>query len=367
MDDFWLWAYSLPGVGSRTVVRLRSVFSGKKTFAGLISELSKASGSDLRRRDWKDEAGKIFSWMQSLQVGYVPFWDSRYPEVLREIHDCPAFLLYKGNWPESPVWNSVSVVGSRSMTSYGQRCVGRIVQPIVEAGCPVISGLAVGVDSEVLSISIQCGRNGAYPVAVLPGCPPGGFPARNGRLFQDIVTHGLAVWEFLPGIMMEPKLFAVRNRIIAGLSACTVVVESGENGGSLITADLALQYGRDVCAVPGSIFSDMSKGTNALISQGAYPVTSGHDVLSLIGIDADDRSGAGMSKDHITASRVLSLFGVPEEEQRLIQDAILSGDFPVSAIIRVSSKPASEVRGILTRLEVEGILSLKEDGHIILS
>ena len=216
--------------------------------------------------------------------------DSLFPERLRAIFDPPPSLYLRGAGDaELLTRRSVAVVGARACSPYGAQ-VGRMLgRELAAAGVVVISGLARGIDGEAHRGALE---GGGLTLAVL-GCGiDRDYPASHAQLSRRIEEQGLVVSEYEPGVEPAPWRFPARNRIIAGLSEAVVVVEARERSGALITADFALDEGREVFAVPGEITSSLSAGTNALLKLGATPLTASDDVLDVLGIERPDPAGA---------------------------------------------------------------------------
>src|SRR5262245_35108422 len=212
--------------------------------------------------------------------------DPGYPPLLAELHDPPACLFLRGEARvlEDP---GVAIVGARSCSAYGAQVARTLARELAVAGIVVVSGLARGVDGEAHRGALE---GGGRTVAVL-GCGiDRDYPRSNAELARRIVTSGAVVSEYEPGIEPAPWRFPARNRIIAGRELATVVVEARERSGALITADFALELGRDVFAVPGEITSALSAGTNDLLRQGAAPLTSVRDVFDALGMDPTPRT-----------------------------------------------------------------------------
>jgi DNA processing protein len=212
------------------------------------------------------------------------------PPLLGSIHDPPARLYVRGNADRSLLAQaSVAVVGARACSPYGAQVARMLGRELGSAGLVIVSGLARGVDGHAHRGALEAG---ALTVAVL-GCGiDRDYPAAHASLAAQIAERGLIVSEYAPGVEPAPFRFPARNRIIAGLSAATVVVEARERSGALITADFALDEGREVFAVPGEITSSLSGGTNALLRLGATPLTSAADVFEALGIEAPEAEEA---------------------------------------------------------------------------
>lgn len=216
--------------------------------------------------------------------------DRRFPELLRAIFDPPRELYLRGAGTAELLGSrSVAVVGARSCSAYGTQVARMLGRDLASAGIVVVSGLARGIDGEAHRGALEAS---GLTVGVL-GCGiDRDYPASNASLSRRIEENGLVVSEYEPGVEPAPWRFPARNRIIAGLCAAVVVVEARERSGALITADFALDEGRDVFAVPGEITASLSAGTNALLKLGAIPLTSSDDVLDVLGVERPAASEA---------------------------------------------------------------------------
>jgi DNA processing protein len=249
------------------------------------------------------------------------------PPLLRAIHDPPAGLFVRGaaalDLLERP---AVAIVGARACSGYGASVARNLGRELAAAGLVVVSGLARGVDGEAHRGALDAG---GATVAVL-GCGiDRDYPAAHADLARRIAETGLVVSEYAPGIEPAPWRFPARNRIVAGLAAATVVVEARERSGALITADLALEEGREVFAVPGEITSAPSAGANALLKLGASPLTCAADVLSSFGIEQD-------AQDTV-ADPLLDLLPATADE-----------------LVRSTGRPPADVAAALVALELDG-------------
>lgn len=262
----------------------------------------------------------------------------QYPAILKEIKDPPGELYCLG---DIAILNSrcLAVVGSRKTTSYGRSTAVKLAKAAAEAGLTVVSGMARGIDT--------CAHRGALDaggstIAVL-GCGVDVcYPAENRELKEQIERCGLVISEYPPGMAPQRYHFPQRNRIISGLSEVTAVVQAGSSSGALITAELAAEQGREVCAVPGNIDSQYNLGNNKLIKDGVFPVTNVRDVLELMGADAVGRNEA----ERILSDAELTIYSMLEEH----------GEMTVDEICRILSKPPSYVAGIITVMEMKGVV-----------
>ena len=197
-----------------------------------------------------------------MKYNYFTIEDDIYPQCLKEISNPPLKLYYKGNLDLLKDERLIAVVGTRNPSSYGKLCCEYMVKKMTSANITIVSGFAKGIDSIAHKTSLL---TGGKTIAVIASGLDIVYPASNLSLYREIEEKGLILSEYEAGVKPFRFNFPQRNRIIAGLSKGTIVVESKDRGGSLITADLALEFNRDVYAVPGDVFSEYSKGCNNLI------------------------------------------------------------------------------------------------------
>lgn len=273
--------------------------------------------------------------------------DPSYPKLLQEAPDSPYILYVRGTYDWSCPRPLVAIVGSRKYTSYGERVAYRLGEDLARSGCIVVSGLAYGIDALAHEASLEAGME---TIAVMGnGLDDASlYPRNNVTLARRIAEHGALVSEYPPGTPANTYTFPMRNRIIAGMSLGVVVIEAAEESGSLITARLALDYNREVFAIPGSIFSPVSTGTNRLIREGAKIVTSVSDILEEFpalmptaqpGDTAATRASAGLS---------------PEEQKVL--HCLSHEPLHVDKIIQAATLETAAVSSILSMLEIKGLV-----------
>ena len=264
-----------------------------------------------------------------------------FPARLRKIHDPPAGLFIRGA-ADLTVFDApcVAVVGARACSGYGAAVAAELARGLARAGVVVVSGLARGVDGAAHRGALDTGTT----VAVLGCGVDRDYPRAHRMLAATIAERGLIVSEYPPGVEPAPWRFPARNRIVAGLCDATVVVEARERSGALITADLALDEGREVLAVPGEITSLLSKGTNHLLRLGAVPVTCLGDVLAVLGVEPVS-----------VTPRVLA----PRLEA--VRTAV--ADVPAAAdeLVRKTGLSAGDVAAALAELELAGAV-VQADG-----
>jgi DNA processing protein len=230
------------------------------------------------------DAGGFLAGLEERGLGWLGRGDPGFPPPLAAIHDPPPGLFLRGaGGKEVLLRAAVAIVGARSCSPYGSQVARTCARELAAAGLVVVSGLARGVDGEAHRGALEAGGT---TVAVLGCGVDRDYPASHRELAARIRERGLIVSEYAPGVEPAPWRFPARNRIVAGLARATIVVEARERSGALITADFALEQGRDVFAVPGEITSSLSAGTNALLALGASPYTSPQNVLDALGIEA---------------------------------------------------------------------------------
>jgi DNA processing protein len=271
-------------------------------------------------------------------VGFVGRSEAAYPSVLRELHDPPPGVFLRGSGGVELLGRcGVAIVGARACSSYGSQVARLLGRELASAGVVVVSGLARGIDGEAHRGALEAGGR---TVAVL-GCGiDRDYPAAHAQLAARICDAGLIASEYAPGVEPAPWRFPARNRIIAGLAVATIVVEARERSGALITADFALEAGREVFAVPGEITSALSAGTNALLRLGATPVTSAGDVLESLGIEAAAPVPAQL-----------------DERQLRVLEALAREPGGVDALVRQTGLDAAAVATALAELELGGAVA----------
>jgi DNA processing protein len=274
----------------------------------------------------------------------VAWFDSRYPALLNCIEDPPPVLWTRGA-VEVLSKPAVAVVGSRAATIYALDVGARLGGELAERGIVVASGLARGVDS---AAHRGCLDGGGPTVAILGSGLDRIYPAEHKNLVETIVNNGLIVSELGPGAMPVPENFPLRNRIISGISLAVVVVEASEKSGSLITARCALEQGRDVMAVPGSILTGRNRGSHSLLKDGAKVVETADDILDELGWPG--ALGAGKSGKNLTTDPLLAVME-PGEAYRLEELVDKTAILPARLLPR------------LMELELQGHVATVEGGR----
>ncbi len=291
MHHYLASLHLLPGMTHERLRRLSDKYAGdfqqawETLSASTLIEIGIKDHIDIvlqKRALISPEAAK--QYMESRGIDIIVEGDADYPEFFYEIKP-RAFLLYMRGNKELLLHKRqrVALVGSRKVSSYGKRVVKQLLSNLAVYGIVTVSGLAYGVDAACHRESIA---SGVSTMGVLGTGIDVAYPTSHRSLMEDIVEDGLLLSEFPLGAKARPYHFPLRNRMVAAISEVTVVVEAAEKSGSLITASLALELGREVGAVPGDIFSPTCHGTNSLIAKGeAAVVRDGSDILALLGID----------------------------------------------------------------------------------
>lgn len=271
--------------------------------------------------------------------------------VLR-LSDAPRRLFFRGEL-ETLKNPSISIVGTRRLTNYGKAAVRELLT-LPGVGLNYVSGLALGIDAQVHKIALD---NRIPTIAVVAGSLTQGYPRANQALYNSIVKQGLILAEFPESKPFFKGMYPMRNRLIAAVSPLTVVIEAGTKSGALITARHALDLGHEVAAVPGSIFSEQSKGCNELIAQGAHAISSKGDLITLINSIYSMNYQINGKLD--VSSTLDFVKGLPD----IVKYA---EGFDVKTAAKLSKKEVPEVLLLLTRLEMEGILQRNFSGKYIL-
>lgn len=360
---YWIALSSIDDVGPVTARRLLSAFrSPRKILEAKIDELrdvediSEAKLKKIARFDSWDEVEKTIVAAKEHGIRIIKYTDSEYPENLRQIEDSPVLLYCKGRIEKEDRY-AIAMVGSRNMTPYGQKIAESIASGLASYGFTIVSGMARGIDT--------CSHRGALnakgrSIAVLGNGLDNPYPAENAALFDELSNNGCVISEFPPGTPPNRENFPRRNRLISGLSLGVLVVEATVKSGSLITAGYALEQGKEVFAVPGSITSGNSEGTNALIKKGAKLVQKADDILEEL---APQIKGLlkGPHKEIPERNFAVNISGLEiTGEEKAICNILGSEPKHVDEIARETRIPSAKLLGLLLGLEIKGIIKQTE-------
>ena len=334
-------------IGSQTLKKILAAFDDDIEKAWKSSDFEINKKLEPKIAELLKESQKLFDpekeieKIKKLNIGYITIFDKSYPQQLKELPDAPVILYIKGN-VEILKEPSLAVVGSRKFSPYGKMAAYKLSKESAEAGLVIVSGLALGIDAVAHLAALDA--NGKT-IGVL-GCGLDRiYPANNIGLSKKIIeTGGAVVSELSPGTPPLRHNFPARNRIIAGLSLGTLVIEAAESSGALITAYEALEYNREVFAVPGNINSETSQGTNRLIQKGAKLVISTEDIFEELNIEF--KKSAKRAKEMLPESK----------EEKIILDLIAKKDLLVDNIIEQSELNVIEINTALTMMEMKGII-----------
>lgn len=341
---YWLALALNYKIGSRTFIKIQKNY-------GLVSKIWLKKEADLINKGFNQgqineiintvkntDFNKNDDLLKKYNIEYVTLIDKEYPEILKEIPDPPGVLFYKGDMKLFKTY-CLAVVGSRSYSKYGEMVNRKIVDILAKSGITIVSGLALGIDTLAHESALDMGGK---TIAVLGNGLDTIYPTTNIRLADKIIqNNGLIITEYPVGIPAFKSNFPLRNRIIAGLSLGTLVIEAAEDSGSLITARASIEYNREVFAVPGSIFNDQSKGPNKLIKMGARLVESAEDILVELNL--------GNMKNSQIVQEI-----IPDNEDEAKVLNILEKPIAVDSIIKETKLAPTLVNTTLIMLEMKG-------------
>ncbi|MCF7875210.1 MAG: DNA-processing protein DprA [Candidatus Omnitrophica bacterium] len=276
--------------------------------------------------------------MKTVNIG-----NSAYPDLLKEIKSRPDKLYYKGNWSREIFKNCLAVVGSRQITTYGRQITNKLVPEIASAGITIVSGFMYGVDAQAHRAALL---GGGKTIAVMPCGIDRIHPGYQDKLYNQILEEGGLIISETKGKTM-PALWSYprRNRIVAGLSQATLVVEAGLESGSLITANLTNKFRRKLFAIPGPLTSSVSKGTLGLIKDGAEMVTSADDILNYYNLG----NKRGLEID--------SLFLNLDREEKEIIEKLKQEPMDIDFLSRQLNKTSSQVGTKLSLMHLKGLVN----------
>lgn len=363
---YWIALKSIDGIGNTLFQPLLDQFSSPAavfsathqallTIPGISKKIADAI---LAFADW-DKIRREMDILEKKRIAVVTCQDEFYPRNLLNIYDRPAFLYVLGRLDTEDI--PIAVVGSRHASTYGKYTTERLSRELAQKGITIASGMARGIDS--------CAHRGALSVsgrtlAVLGSGLDVIYPPENKNLFSEIIQSGAVISEYPPGTQPQPYHFPARNRIISGMSYGVLVVEAGEKSGSLITARLAMEQGRDVFAIPGTIDSASSRGANNLIKQGAKLIDNVDDILEDI-LPQMERSSIRPSprKENIVS---VSAASTPAKDERntaslnLVEQAILrvmsNKSIHADDIIAATGEAPADVLSALITMELKGFI-----------
>lgn len=368
---YWLALSSVKDVGPITIKRLLSVFhSPEKILAMSHKELRDIVGESKAKRirefDSWDKVEKEFTTMKHHDIRIIKYTDGEYPELLKHIDDSPIILYTKGCFIEDDKY-AIAIVGSRKMTEYGRNIAEKMAYELASCGFTIVSGMAMGIDTVSHKGALKAGGRS---IAVLGSGIDRPYPSSNIRLFETLSSTGCVISEFPLKTPPNKENFPKRNRLISGLSLGVLVIEAAASSGSLITANCALEQGKEVFAIPGSIVSGSSNGTNALIKKGAKLVQKVEDILEELtpqikGLMQKNGEAARWEHKNTGISNELEL--EISDEEKAICNTLSSEPNHIDIIARETNLMPSRLLGLLLGLEIKGIVSQTDGKRFYLS
>jgi DNA processing protein len=355
----WLRLIRSQNVGPRTFRALINHFGGAHAALAALPALARRGGGGITPQIYsRDQAEREIEAARKIGVAFVAIGESDYPRRLQMIDDPPPLIALRGN-RAALMLPAVAIVGSRNASAAGIKLTQRIARGLSEAGFATVSGLARGIDAAAHRASLDTGT-----IAVLAGGHDRVYPPEHDELLDAILSAGTAITEMPLGWEPRARDFPRRNRLISGLSLGVVIVEAAKRSGSLITARLALEQGREVFAIPGSPLDPRAEGTNGLIKQGATPVTETSDVVSVLqpimGIELPAREPETPESDRVQDVE-------PAADERAAIIALLSPTpVQIDDLVRLSKTSARVVRMVLLELEIAGRLERHGGGLVSL-
>ena len=355
----WLRLIRSQNVGPRTFRALINHFGGARAALDALPALARRGGSGGAPQIYsREQAEREIEAARKLGVEFVAAGEADYPPRLQIIDDAPPLIALRGYRAVLKL-PAVAIVGSRNASAAGVKITQRLTAGLIEAGFATVSGLARGIDAAAHRASLDSGT-----VAVLAGGQDRIYPPEHADLLDAILDSGVALSEMPMGWEPRGRDFPRRNRLISGLSLGVVIVEAAKRSGSLITARLALEQGREVFAVPGSPLDPRAEGTNGLIKQGATPVTEAADIIAVLrpimGLELPAREP---EREAVEPAEIAE--PAPDERTRIV--ALLSPT-PVSIddLVRLSHSSPRVVRMVLLELEIAGRLERHGGGLVSL-
>jgi len=352
-ESYWLWLYQVLGPCSAKFVPLlddygsaQEIYKAKET-PQIVARLAPNELKNARTTTL-ESCSELAATCEKQGIAIVTFCDEAYPERLKNTRIPPILLFVTGHADALNEVFAIAGVGARFSTQYGREAVKYICTPLAKAGVCLVSGLAYGIDAEVHKIALE---NGAKTVAVLGTAIDLTYPANHRDMRAKIESSGGAVVsEYLPGSVVGKFAFAQRNRIVSGLAQSVIIFEAAKKSGTMITATWALDDGREVFAVPGSILSAHSEGTNYLIKHGATPALNALDILHSLDLREFDYEQLELE---LEPKKVAPL----SANKKKLCDVLTKGECTADTLIDETGLAPHIVLSELTELEMDGIVS----------
>lgn len=353
-DTYMLWLSNFVDISLKIKLELLKYFkTAENVFNANLDELNNSNVSNFKIYNIilsSKNINDVLSYKSVILdkgIKFVHLNDECYPKLLKHIYDPPIVLYYKGRFPTDKC-TYVSFVGTRRCSNYGKSATFKLVSDLCRYDIAVVSGLADGIDKIAHQSALKAGM---FTVAVLGTAIDECYPKGNISLMNEIAQNGLIISEYPPNTKTYPSNFPRRNRIIAGISKATIVTEAPIKSGALITASLALDFGREVLTIPANIFEKTSEGNNELIKDGAYVVTSYKDILYAVGIDENSPEIEKSSVVHKT-NTVAKL----TEDESLLLKCFLNYETTIEELLNNTDFDISKIQTLLTMLEYKDVI-----------
>lgn len=362
IELYWLWLTNIKGIGRKKIEALMSCFNTPEEIflaKDIILREITSSFSCFRKNDLDTlletrDIEKLEAYRRKLIEAGIQFLSiehERYPSTLKNIYDPPYVIYYKGNLMDEKAIK-ISIVGARKCSSYGRNVAEYFAKGLAENNVTVISGMARGIDTAAHYGAL---KGAGKTIAVLGSGVNVCYPSENLHLMKSIINNGCVLSEYPMDAVPIAGNFPQRNRIISGLCDGLLIVEASERSGSLITADAALEQGKDVFAVPGKIFDSLSEGTNRLIKMGAKPVSDIEDILE----EYIETTIKAREKEVDIASML-------EEGEKMVYSCIGYEPVHLETIIRQVQMGIDDINFILIKLEIKGIIEQLSNKYFVI-
>jgi DNA processing protein len=359
--QYWVGLNMVKGIGA---VRLRALLD---TFGDAQSAWEAPSGAlqaaglstrivdNLTRLRASVQLDEIWDQLQTQNIQVLTWVDDNYPIRLRDIDNAPPVLYLRGSIETNDEW-AVAIVGTRRITPYGRQVAERIAIQLANSGITVVSGLALGVDRVAHQSSLDAGGR---TLAVLGSGVDRVYPPQNRSLAEKVIEKGALISDYAPGTPPEGSNFPPRNRIISGLSLATVVVEAGVKSGALITANFALEQGREVFAVPGNVFAPQSRGPNRLIQNGAHPLLDPKEILDVLDLTrvTEHREARVVLPSNATEAQLFEVLG---HEPLHVDEVRAQTDLPIDQV--TATLAMMELKGMVRQVGGMRYTAIRESG-----
>ena len=345
----------MPGIGCRTFKQILERYTPEQVFSASSASLAKLGLKDgilsaIQTPDWATVEQDML-WLEQDGNLALTLFDSDYPPQLKEIADPPPILFVRGNI-DALAKPQIAIVGSRNPSNLGIETATSFARTLANAGFVITSGLALGIDATSHQGALNA--NG-QTIAVAGTGLDRVYPAKHKQLALDIVENGAIISEFPPGTSAKANHFPRRNRIISGLCQGLLVVEAAKQSGSLITARLALEQGREVFAIPGSIHNPLARGCNALIREGAKLVETTQDIFEEL----------GQYNQIDTTAQSLSSKSILDLKQQTLLNHVMFSPTSIDTLVENMGEPVDIILSILLVLELQGTVEATAGGCYI--